>query len=413
MSDYITRRYICRWCSSPKLVKFLDLGDMPLAGGFVRPEQFQNEQKIPLEVYICENCKLAQICHIVDPVVLFKNYFYISSVIKSLAEHFLEYSQFLRSKYLSKWSKLIEMGCNDGVLLQYFKDNSDIFSIWIDPSENVAKLAQDKWLRVINDFFSPTSAKKINTEYGKFDVLTGSNMFAHIDDIISIINAAKIILKNDWVFIFEVHYLLDLIKEFQYDTIYHEHLTYYSIISIKYIFELQDMKVIEVQHLNMHGGWIRVVTALNGSSHIIEDSVEEFIKEEVKYGLDSLDIYMGLWDKVTAHKKALSQTLISLKQNGKTITWYGAPGRGTILLNYCEINKDIIDYIVDVSPLRKGMYTPWVHIPIVDPTEARNNPPDYFLVLAWNYIDSILLQESWLIEKGTKFIVPFPTIKII
>lgn len=386
---------------------------MPLAWGFVREDQFENEQKIPLEVYLCENCKLAQICHIVDPVALFKNYFYISSVIKSLAEHFHEYSEFLRKKYLPKGSKLIEMGCNDGVLLQYFKDDWDIFSIGIDPSENVTKLAKDKWLSVINDFFSPTSAEKIVAEYGKFNVLTGSNMFAHIDNIIDIINGAKIILQENWVFIFEVHYLLDLIKEFQYDTIYHEHLTYYSVMAAKNIFELQWMKIIEVQHLTMHGGWIRVVTALNESHHSIDDSVEKFIQEEKKYWLDQLDVYMWLDKKVKLHKEELKNILESIKKEGKTIIWYGAPGRGTILLNYCEIGANILDYIVDVSPLRKWMYMPGVHIPITDPMEARNNPPDYFLVLAWNYMDSILEQEQEIYSTWTQFIVPFPTIRII
>jgi methylation protein EvaC len=334
-------------------------------------------------------------------------------VIRSLSEHFFEYSKFLRDTYLSQGGKLIEMGCNDGVLLQYFKDDPEIFSIGIDPSENVTQLARDKWLHVINDFFSLQSAEKILEKFWKFDVLTGSNMFAHIDNIIDVIQAAKTILKDDGVFIFEVHYLVDLLREFQYDTIYHEHLTYYSITAIQNIFALQDMKIVEVQHLTMHGGGIRVVTANKNSYHTQDDSVAVFLDTEKDLRIDNLNTYMLLDARVKQHKKDIQEILLKVKSEGKSIVWYGAPGRGTILLNYCDIGEDIIDYIVDISPLRKWKLMPWVHIKIVDPSVARGNPPDYFLVLAWNYIDSLLEQEVVLREKWVKFILPFPEIRII
>jgi ubiquinone/menaquinone biosynthesis C-methylase UbiE len=386
---------------------------MPLAGWFISPENFASEIKIPLELYVCENCKLAQICHIVDPDILFKNYFYISSVIKSLSEHFREYSIFLEKNYLNvPWSKLLEMWCNDGVLLQYFQNNRNISTLGIDPSSNVSKMAQDKWLDVINDFFNVASAEKIAKKYGKFDVLTWSNMFAHIDDIMEIIQSAKMILKDNGVFIFEVHYLYDLLKDFQYDTIYHEHLTYYSVIAIKKIFELQKMKVIDVIHLEMHGWGIRVVTTMEGAIHPILDSVEEFIQKEKEYGMEDMGLYKKMGEEIILHREKLTHMLLDIKNSWKSIVGYGAPGRWTILLNYCNIGTDILDYIVDVSPLRKGMYMPWVHVPIVDPSVAHNSPPDYFLVLAWNYIDSILSQEKILHDQGVKFIVPFPTIHI-
>ncbi len=413
MHKGITFRETCRWCWSSNLLRVLDLWDMPLAGWFIRPEEFSSEIKIPLELYVCENCKLAQICHIVDPDRLFRNYFYISSVIKSLSEHFKEYSEFLRKSYLSSPdSKLLEMWCNDGVLLQYFQNDKDISAVWIDPSVNVSKMAKDKWLNVINDFFSISSAQEILEQYWGFDVLTWSNVFAHIDNIIEIIQASKIILKQEGVFIFEVHYLLDLLRDFQYDTIYHEHLTYYSIIAIEKIFALQGMKVIDVIHLSMHGGWIRVVTAYNDSKHIIKDSVAEFITKEKEFWIEDMGLYKKMGEEVILHREKLMKLLHKLKSEWKRIVWYGAPWRWTILLNYCNITTDIVEYIVDVSPLRKWMCMPGVHTPIIDPEVSRKDPPDYFLVLAWNYLESILEQEKILHLAWTKFIVPFPDIKI-
>jgi methylation protein EvaC len=280
----------------------------------LKPEDFSTEIRIPLELFVCKNCKLAQICHVVDPDVLFRNYFYVSSVIRSLSEHFREYAEFLRGSYLSKsGSKLLEMGCNDGVLLQYFQDDPDRTILGIDPSTNVSKLAQDKGIPVINDFFNTTSAQKILLEYGEFDVLTGSNMFAHIDDIIEVISAAKIILKVDGVFIFEVHYLYDLLKDFQYDTIYHEHLTYYSVIAIEKIFALQGMKVIDVIHLDMHGGGIRVVTSRIESPREIQPSVREFIQKEKDYGMEGMELYIKMGEEIIQHKDKLITILKDIK----------------------------------------------------------------------------------------------------
>lgn len=412
--DCITFRNTCRWCWSSSLVKILDLGDMPLAWGFLKEHEINSEIKIPLDLYFCKHCNLVQISRIVDPVKLFKNYFYISSVIPQLAKHFVEYASFLKGTYLkTPGSKLLELGSNDGVLLQNFKDDPEMFSLGIDPSENVCALAREKGLQVINDFFNQRSATEIEQHYGKFDVVTGSNMFAHVDDIIEIISGVKKILRPDGVFIFEVHYLLDLIKDFQYDTVYHEHLTYYSVLAVQNIFKLQGMKIIDVIHLEMHWWWIRVVTTFEDSAFLPKPSVEEFISQELQFKLDEVDAFLQFWEKVAEHKHSLMILLRSLKEQGKTIVGYWAPGRWTILLNYCWINTQILDYIVDLSPLRKWMLMPWVHVPVVDPVVARETPPDYFLVLARNYISSILDQEKELHHKWVKFIVPFPKVSVL
>lgn len=404
----IKHRKNCRGCFSEKVTEFLDLGNMPLAGGFLSLQEIEKEKKFPLKVYFCEECGLVQILDVVSPEVLFKNYFYVSSVIKSLSEHFKEFSLFLKKNYLkSPFSKLLEIGCNDGVLLQYLR-NRKVYGI--DPSDNVSKIAKEKGLKVWTAYFNQKTAKEMLLKIGQVDLVTGSNVFAHVDDIHEIIKAAKIILKPQGVFIVEVHYLKDLLDKLQYDTIYHEHLCYYSVKALKKIFSIEGMKIIDVMHLEMHGGGIRVVTTSNDSNFKIKPSVNEFIKNERGINLRNLKNFRK---KVEKHRKQLVLLLKKIKKSNKNVVGYGAPGRGTILLNYCDIGKDFLDYIVDVSPLRSGKLMPGVHVPIVNPQVAREAVPDYFLVLAWNYALSILDQEKELMKKGAKFIIPFPQIKII
>lgn len=406
----VSHRDNCRGCFSKNITKFLDLGKVPLAGGFLSEEQVASEKLFQLDVYYCNNCGLVQILDVIDPTTLFENYFYISSVIKSLSEHFKEYSDFLRQNYLrNPRSKLLEFGCNDGVLLQYFKEDADVDAYGVDPSKNVSQMAINKGLDVKNDYFSQEFARKFVNEIGKVDVVTGSNVFAHTDDIHEIIEASKIVLNEDGVLIVEVHYLMDLIDKFQYDTIYHEHLCYYSITALKNIFELHGLKVINVVHLEMHGGGIRVVACRSNANHQVKDSVKEFIMKEEKITLVSL---MEFSKMVIDHKEKLLMFLKGLKDTNKSIVGYGAPGRGTILLNYCGIGKQYLDYIVDVSPLRTGKLMPGVHVPIYSVEKSRETPPDYFLVLAWNYADSIISQEQELQKKGVKFIVPFPKVVV-
>lgn len=406
----VTQRNNCRGCNGRNVFKFIDLGDMPLAGGFLSPENVKYEKKIPLRAYYCNDCGLVQVLDVIDPDTLFKKYFYVSSVIRSLSEHFEEYSRFLKTNYLNHTgSKILEFGCNDGVLLQYLQDDN-ITVYGIDPSENVSKIAKEKGYNVFTDYFNQKTADSINKKLGHFDVVTGSNVFAHVDDIHEIIKAVKIVLKDNGVFIIEVHYLKDLLEKFQYDTIYHEHLCYYSVTSLNNIFSLEDMKIIDVRHIDMHGGAIRVISAMKGSSRKVQQAVYDFIDKENDINLEELTRF---GNAITKHKTELINLLEKIKKGGKTIVGYGAPGRGTILLNYCKIGNNYLDYIVDVSPLRSEKLMPGVHVPIYKPEKSRENPPDYFLLLAWNYEESILDQEKELLKRGVKFIIPFPKIRIV
>ncbi len=406
----IKHRNTCRGCGGKNLTLFLDLGNVPLAGGFLTSEEIAAEKKFPLKVYYCQDCGLAQVIDVVDPSVLFKEYFYVSSVIKSLSSHFQKYAEYLTEKYLTKKnSKILEFGCNDGVLLQYFKDHENIRAFGVDPSENVTEIAKNKGLEVYTSYFDKNIAESLRKKIGKVDVVTGSNVFAHVDDIQEIIEAAKIILKTEGVFIVEVHYLKDLVRRTQYDTTYHEHLSYYSVTALQNIFKRAGMRLIDVVHLDMHGGGLRAVAVKKSSKRPVSVSVSSFIEDEKSINLESL---LKFGEDCKKHKVSLLNLLKKLKKEGSTIVGYGAPGRGAILLNYCQINENFLDYIVDVSPLRAGKLMPGVHIPIYGLEKARKNPPDYFLVLAWNYYDSIREQEKDLISKGVKFILPLPEIRI-
>lgn len=407
----ITHRDNCRGCFSKNLFEFLDLGRMPLAGGFLTKDQIKNEPNAPLKVHFCQDCGLVQILDVFDPEVLFQNYSYRSSVIKGLSEHFREYSDFLKGNYLKNGSGLLEFGCNDGVLLQYFK--KDIKAIGIDVSENITEIARQRGFEVVTGYFNAKNAELLKKRYGLMDVVTGSNVFAHADDIHEIIKAAKYMMNKDGVFIVEIHYVKDLIDTFQYDSIYHEHLCYYSISSLRRILELEDMRIIDVIHLEMHGGGIRVVSCNKESSLREKKSVNEFLASEKKANIDSIECYREFGQRCQSHKKELQGLLKKIKGEGKKIVGFGAPGRGTILLNYCEIGTDLLDYVVDVSPLRAGKLVPGVHIPVIEEARFMEGNPDYALVLAWTYLKEIIEKEQGFIRKGGKFILPLPKIKIV
>ena len=405
-------RHNCRGCGGKNLFCFLDLGLQPLAGAFITKRQIQTEKKFPLKLYYCPKCKLVQVTYIVSSQILFEKYNYISSQIKALSHHFLVYTKYLKSNFLKKsGSTLIEFGCNDGVLLQHLKKYKSVNSYGVDPSKNVTRLARARGFKVWQNYFDVKTAKKMIKTTGLVDVVTGSNVFAHTDDISAIIEAAKILLKPDGVFIVEVHYLLDLIQDGQYDTFYHEHLSYYSVTSLSNIFKKSGLKIIHLRALpEVHGGSIRVIAASQLSKHKVDASVSQFIKKESNINLKLLKRFAR---HVKVHRIDLLKLLTKIKSQDKTIAAYGASGRATILLNYCQIDKRHIDYVIDMSPLRAGKLMPGVHVPIILPELARKNPPDYLLVTAWNYWDSILQKEQTMIKEGVKFIKPLPKIQII
>ncbi len=410
----LNHREDCRVCHGKDVVRFLSLGNVPLAGGFIKEEQIPQEQKFPLDVYFCRACSLVQIMDIVPPEILFMDYRYLSSVTKTLREHFERHARELVSEYgLGGDSLAVEIGCNDGVLLKPLEDLG-VKGIGFEPAENIAKVAKAKGLEVITDFFSERTAEKLRSEKGNADMLLANNVFAHIDDIDDIMKGIQTLLKDDGVFVFEVHYIVDLIEKVQYDTIYHEHLCYYSVKALQALMNRYGMQITRVKRIPIHSGSISVHAKKIGKNNV-DRSVADLIRLEESLGLHDEKGYRKFAENVERKKKELAGLIKKLKYENKKIIAYGAPGRGTILLNYCNLGKDLIDYVVDESPERYGRVMPGVHIPIFQPKRLREDRerPDYILILAWSYFEEITKKEKWFADEGGKFIMPLPEVKVV
>jgi len=385
---------------------------MPLAGGFVsRLNLKKKEVKVPLIVHFCENCLLLQVKDSVTDKILFKNYKYSSSTIPSLQDHFKSYSEKIKKQFYKKKSvKLLEFGANDGVLLLNFKNDKKYFCLGVDPAKNIAKLGKKKNLNYFVGLFDENNSKKIKKKFGKFDFITGSNVFAHIDDIHSVVQASKLLLNSDGDFVTEVHYLPNLISLNQYDFIYHEHVNYYTLTSLTKLFDMHGMNLYKFEKIKTHGGSIRVYVSLNRTKKKSQKLLE-MIKAEKRI---NKSYFKSFIEKSLNQKNNLKKLLISLRNKKKSVIGFGASGRGTILVNFCKIDKNLVECIIDESPLRYGKYMPGVKIPIKNFNYfmKKNKEVDYILIIAWNYSRSVIKKVKRINDK-IKFIIPFPIPKIV
>lgn len=385
---------------------------MPLAGGFVSKLDLKKKEiKVPLVVYFCKKCLLLQVKDSVNDKILFKNYKYSSSTIPSLKDHFKSYSEKIKKKFLKKKSvKLLEFGANDGVLLLNFKKDKKFFCLGVDPAKNITKLAKKKNLNYFVGLFNENNSKKIKKKFGKFDFITGSNVFAHIDNIHSVVKASKELLKSDGDFVTEVHYLPNLISLNQYDFIYHEHVNYYTLTSMVKLFDMHDMNLYKFEKVKTHGGSIRVYISLNKMKRKSQQLLD-IIKSEKKINKSYFKKFI---EKSIKQKNYLKKLLINLRNKKKSVIGYGASGRGTILLNFCKIDKYLVKSIIDESPLRYGKYMPGVKIPIKNFNYflKKNKEIDYIFIIAWNYSSSVIKKVKRINDR-IKFIIPFPLPKII
>ena len=410
----------CRICRSKNLVKILDLGKMPLANAFLKAKDLNKKEiKIPLATYFCKKCRLLQLLNVADPEKLFKNYYYQTSTSPALKEHFEETAKKLSRKFIkSKNDLFIDIGGNDGTLLSAIKKSSDCRVLNIDPAKNIIKKSKQLGVESIPSFFSSNLAGKILRKIGPAKVITANNVFAHIDDIEDIVKGVKILLDKTGVFIFEVHWVANLLglkgKYGGFDQIYHEHLNYYSLTSIlnSKLFERFGLKVYDVDLLPTHGMIMRIYVS---SSKMSTQKLQKFVKEEKKLKLDKIKTFRLFSKNVSKGKGKLKNILRKIKLENKKIIGYGAPGKSTTLLNYYGIDKNDIDYIIDNSVEKSKKYTPGSHIPIIKYSQEAlfAEKPDYILILAWNYADSIMRREKKLKRTGVRFIIPVPEIKII
>jgi hypothetical protein len=404
----------CRICGNEKVAKFLDLGSTPLANSFLKQEQLSEpEPRFPLHVVFCPKCGLVQLDHVVAPEILFRNYIYVSSTSQTMPVHFANFANEIVARFTgSPQDLVVEIGSNDGCLLRAFQKHN-VNTLGIEPASNIAAIANQAGLKTVNDFFCERTVRSLQSKNIAAKVVIGNNVLAHIGDLEDFLTALDLILLPEGVALFEVPYLVDLLEKCEFDTIYHEHLSYFSVGSLQRLFEQKGMRIFDVKRLPVHGGTIRVYVSREGTGEIPLPSVREMLLLEKSAKLDSLETYTAFATRIEEIKHKTRSLLTELKSSGASIAAYGAPAKGNTLLNYFQIGNDVLDFVVDRSHHKQGMYTPGSHISVVSPEILLDKQPDYVLVLAWNFIDEIVKQQSEYLELGGKFIVPIPEPKVI
>lgn len=407
----MTGNFSCRCCKNQNLEAVLSLGKLPLANALLREQDLaEAEKKYPLDLTFCPDCSLVQITETVDPKVLFGEYLYFSSYSETMLKHAEELATMLIEKQgLSKNSLVIEIASNDGYLLQYFKEK-DIPVLGIEPAENIAKAAEEeKCIPTLCKFFNTETATQLRNENKAADLIIGNNVLAHVADLNEFVDGVRILLKTDGLAVFEFPYVRDMIAKTEFDTIYHEHLCYYSLTSVKNLFSRHSLMIIDVDRIPIHGGSLRIYVR-HGSTGRPGKSLESLLKEENRESMDKLAFYDSFAKNVLHIKREMLGFLEILKSEGKRIVGYGAAAKGSTLLNYFGIGKDYIDYIVDRSPYKQGRYMPGTHLPIAAPDRIRQTKPDYILILPWNIKDEIMEQLAFIREWNGKFIIPIPKV---
>jgi methylation protein EvaC len=416
MIDQNANAHSCSFCDSRRMDMVMDFGKVALAGGFLKLEQFDQEQRFPLRVYYCEDCYAVQVVDKVPPDVLFHNYFYFSSSINTLREHFRSYAEEVTARFLKPDSAtVLEFGCNDGVLLRPLAEQGVRTVIGVDPAKNIVAGIDDPRVTIVNDFFTEQVADRIVAEHGTIDMIMANNVYAHIPDIQGTTRAVSRVLSDEGVFVFEVHYLGKVVDDMQYDMIYHEHLYYYSLLSAMKHFERYGMIIFDIKPIPIHAGSMRFYVCKNGSRHSgsVSQSVKTLEAKERTKGYDRYDTFRRFSDEVHSHRASLTGLLDSLKRSGHRIAGYGASGRANTMIQFCGISHDHLDYMIDDAPAKIGYYTPGSHFRIFPSSVlAEAGAPDYLLVFAWSFFDEIRKRNAGYLERGGHMILPLPDVTI-
>ncbi len=408
------RRKTCRLCQSEELKSILKFCSTPPANSFVKEKDLNIKQDtFPLEVFFCCHCKHVQLVDVVNPSILFRNYVYVSGTSTVFIKHFEDYAKTLINNFKPSIDEIIiDIGSNDGTLLSFFKA-AGFKVLGIDPAKEISEKANRKGIKTINDFFNFALSNKIKSNYPKASIITANNVFAHCDDLVGIVDGVKNLLSENGIFVFEVSYLADVIRNTLFDTIYHEHLSYHSVIPLVKFFKANGMELFKVDLINTHGGSIRGYAKLKNSILETDDSINKLIKSEHELGIDNPKTFFDFYEKISLIKKQLLEILYKLKSDGKKIAAFGAPAKATTLMYHFGLNKDLIEFIIDDSPLKQGLYSPGIHIPVLSSDSLKTEKPDYLLLLAWNFTDSIVEKNKEFLKSGGHFIVPLPQIQII
>lgn len=405
----------CRFCDAPLEHTLVDLGMSPLCESFLTGDQLNHmEPFYPLHVYVCKECYLAQLEEYVSPEEIFTEYAYFSSYSDSWLNHAKRYTDLMVERFgINSKSLVVEIASNDGYLLQYFMEKN-IPVLGIEPARNVAKVAIEKGIPTLIEFFGTEMARGMAEQKKHADLILGNNVLAQVPRLNDFVSGMKILLKPQGIITIEFPHLVKLMEENQFDTIYHEHFSYFSLITTEKIFAAHGLTIFDVEELPTHGGSLRIYARhIDDKTKPVGERVKELSQREERYGLTRMETYSAFSEKVKETKRKLLEFLIKVRREGKSVAGYGAPGKGNTLLNYCGIRTDFIDYTVDRNPYKHGRFTPGTHIPIFPPEKIRETRPDYLFILPWNLRKEIVAQESYIREWGGKFIIPIPEVEVL
>ena len=403
----------CIVCDRETIEPFLDLGVTALANKFLSSEELsQKEAVYPLRVGFCHTCGHVQLTDIVPPQAMFEDYLYVSSASDTLKAHLYDLSDIVVERYgLVSKDLVVDIGCNDGTLLGGFRRHG-MKVLGVDPAANLAKLTRDSGIERYVGFFDSSTAREILDRWGPAAAITATNTFPHIPKLRDFMSGIQTLLAPGGVFVIEAHYLLDLVEQGAFDTIYHEHVSYWAIRPMIRLFDAVGMEVVNVERLPLHHGQIRVFVQRQGDGKV-QPSVAELLALEHSAGIDEFATFQQFARTTYKIKSDLHEKLQALRHAGKRLAGYGAPAKGNTLLSFLEIGPETLAYIADRSALKQGRYTPGSHIPVVAPERLLDEQPDYVLLLAWNFVDEIIEQQAEYRKRGGKFMVPVPEVRII
>lgn len=412
MSALVYRRSTCRLCDGHHLELVLQLAPTPIADAYVSVERIGEVQETyPLDLFFCHDCRHLQLLDVVDPEVLFGNYIYVTSGSLGLVEHFQRYAdEVLRRVNPPKEALVIDIGSNDGSLLKFFQDRG-MRVLGIDPAREIAQKATESGIETLSTLFTSGLAHKIKNERGPAAIVTANNVFAHADNLADITEGIRDLLAPDGVFVFEVAYLVDIVQNTLFDTIYHEHLCYHSVKPLKAFFRYHGMELIDIEHIPTKGGSLRGTAQRAGGPRTVSPSVDTIIALEESLGFDRAETFKAFAAKIEGVKTQLLSLLRDLKAQGKTIAGYGASATVTTLIYHFDL-CDMLSFIVDDNPQKQNLFSPGHHIPVLSAHAIYERKPDYVLILAWNYSQPIMKKHQSYLDQGGHFIVPLPEIEV-
>lgn len=409
-----TVRTTCRACGDARLTRFLELGPQPLANANLTTiDEAADELRFPLDLYFCETCSLVQLADVIDPEVLFRHYLYVTGTSETIAAHNRAYADTVAALlHLGADDLVVEVASNDGSLLSCFRDLG-VRTLGVEPATNIAQMARARGIDTVGEFFGGDTGARLREERGAARAVIGNNVLAHVDDTADFLRGARALIAGDGLVITEVPYAREMLTKLEYDTVYHEHLCYFSITALLRLCDTVGLCVVRVDEVSVHGGSVRMYAGRREHYGTHGADVLRMVEAERDIGLTSLVRWQQFALDVQNQRAGLLDLLANLRVEGKTVAGYGAPAKGNTLLNYCAIGTDQVPYTVDRNPLKIGTLTPGMHLPVLLVETLLERQPDYVLILAWNFAEEIMRQQAEYHRRGGKFIVPIPTAREI